>query len=55
MTLEFSAHSLAAGSASLTKTIKARAKSDGDDLVSRLAEQAAAEVLNAAAKAGGER
>ena len=52
LTLEYSTQSLAAGSAPLAKTIKVKAKADGDDLVSRLAEQAAAEVLGAAAKEG---
>ncbi|HEV2863085.1 MAG TPA: hypothetical protein VGX48_18865 [Pyrinomonadaceae bacterium] len=55
LTLEFGVQTLAAGSAPLTKTVKAKAKSDGDDLLSRLVEQAAAEVLAAASKAGGER
>ena len=52
LTLELTLQGLANGAAPLTKTVKARAKSDGDDLVSRLAAQAAAEVLDAAAKAG---
>lgn len=52
LTLELTLQGLADGAAPLTKTVRAKAKSDGDDLVSRLAAQAAAEVLGAAAKAG---
>ena len=52
LTLEFSVQGLANGAAPLAKTVKAKAKSDGDDLVSRLAEQVAAEVLAAAARVG---
>jgi hypothetical protein len=50
LTIEFRVQGLAPGAAPLAKTVKAKAKADGDDLVSRLAEQVASEVLAAAGK-----